>query len=150
MKIDLVRGRLGAHRFHPMLIHFPVALYPFSVVMYWLSRDEPALSTAGLYAHAAAVAVSVVAIVYGLMDLIKIDSRSAAWRTGIVHAGLNACWFFTFIILLAYRIKHPDAGGGTAFLIIMAVATLGVFVSNYFGAEMIVRHRVGVSESSEG
>lgn len=148
MKVDLLRGRLGHHRFHPMLVHFPVALYPFGLVMYWLGNrhDNPALADAGLYAHGAALAVSVLAIVYGLIDLVKIDSKSEAWKTGIAHAALNALWFFTFLILFVLALKHPEVSASTSFLVTMGTATLGVFVSNYFGAQLIIQHHVGVKK----
>lgn len=146
MTIDPIRGRLGHHRFHPMLVHFPVALYPFALAMYWLSRGNPSLEEAGFYAHAAAVAVSVVAIIYGTIDLLTIGPREKAMTTGLIHAGLNAVWFFTFCVLLLYRIKYPDASSGATFLTVMGVATLGVFVSNFFGAELIIRHRIGIPE----
>src|SRR5690606_7800554 len=129
MKVDLLRGRLGHHRFHPMLVHFPVALYPFGLAMYWLANrlGNPALSDAGLYAHGAALAVSVLAIAYGLIDLLEIDSKSGAWKTGITHAALNALWFFTFLILFALALKRPETTSATGFLITMGIATLGVF-----------------------
>jgi|SRR5690606_16518074 len=148
MKVDLLRGRLGHHRFHPMLVHFPVALYPFGLVMYWLAGhlDNPALSDSGLYAHGAGLAISALAIIYGLIDLLGIDSKSDAWKTGLVHAGLNACWFFTFLILFALAYKRPETVNGAGFLVTMSAATIGVFVSNYFGAELIVRYRVGIRE----
>lgn len=147
MKVDLIHGRLGHHRFHPMLVHFPVALYPFGLVMYWLAGrlDNPALADSGLYAHGAALAVSVLAIAYGLVDLLGIDSKSGAWKTGITHAVLNACWFFVFLILFALAFKRPGVTDNAGFLIAMGLATLGVFVSNYFGAQLIIRHRVGVA-----
>jgi uncharacterized membrane protein len=148
MKVDLIRGRLGHHRFHPMLVHFPVALYPFGLVMYWLAGrlENPGLADSGLYAHGTALAVSVLAIIYGLIDLLGIDSKSEAWKTGITHALLNACWFFTFLILFALAFKRPETVNSAAFLIVMGAATIGVFVSNYFGAQLIVRYRVGIEE----
>lgn len=150
MKVDFIRGRLGHHRFHPMLVHFPIALYPFGLVMYWLAGrlGNPALSDSGLYAHGAALAISLVAIVYGLVDLLGIDSKSRAWKTGVTHAALNACWFFTFLILFALAFKRPETVTSTPFLVIMAIATLGVFVSNYLGAQLIIRYRVGVSDQT--
>lgn len=151
MKVDFIRGRLGHHRFHPMLVHFPIALYPFGLVMYWLAGylDNPALSDSGLYAHGAALAVSVLAVVYGLIDLLGIDSKSDAWKTGIKHAVLNASWFFTFLILFALAFKRPETVNSTAFLVAMGVATIGVFVSNYFGAQLIIKHRVGIGNSGQ-
>jgi uncharacterized membrane protein len=134
-----------------MLIHFPSALYPFSFVMDLLHRltGEPSLEGAGLYSLVAAVGISVVAMAYGMQDLLQINSESKAWRTAGIHAILNACWFITYAILLAFRIKHPDAVGNLGYLITMGLATLGLFVSNFFGAELIIRHRIGITEPKD-
>jgi hypothetical protein len=31
----------------------------------------------------------------------------------------------------------------------MGLATLGLFVSNFFGAELIIRHRIGITEPKD-
>lgn len=142
--IDLFRGRLGKHRFHPMLVHFPSALYPFSVVMDGLGLwyDNSAFHLAALYSLEGALGMSVLAIIYGAIDFLQIDSKHSAWKTAGFHALLNACWFIMFGVLLFYRLKHNELGVG--YVSVAGLTVAGMFFSNYLGGELIVKHKIGI------
>lgn len=144
--INLLKGRLGNHRFHPMLVHFPSGLYPFSFVMDLLGvvTGNPDYAVAGMYSLVAAVGMSVVAVVYGSIDFLQINSNSKAWKPAGIHALLNVTWFILFSSLLFYRMKHMDVAPGWIYLTIMGFSTMGLFFSNYLGADLIIRHRVGL------
>ncbi len=144
--INLLKGRLGRHRFHPMLIHFPSALYPFSVVMdsIFLSTGTAAFGMAGMYALTGAVGMSVIAIIYGAIDFIRIDSKSKAWNTAGIHALLNVGWFIVYATLLFSRMKHPETAIGWIYLTIMWITTVGLFFSNYLGSNLIIKYRIGI------
>lgn len=151
MKFNPLTGRLGNHRFHTMLVHFPSGLYPFSFAMDLLASTtgNTAYATTGLYSLAAAVGMSVLAMVYGFIDFLQISAKSKAWKTGGIHALLNVTWFVVFSSLLFYRIKHGDTAGGWTYLSIMGISTAGVFFSNYLGADLIMTHRVGIESMPE-
>lgn len=102
MKIDPLKGRLGNHRFHMMLVHFPSALYPFSLVMdsLCLAAGDSAFGIAGLYALEGAVGTSVIAMIYGAIDFLQIDSTSKAWKIAGLHALLNVSWLLIYTVLL--------------------------------------------------
>ena len=147
--VDLLQGRLGKHRVHPMLIHFPTGLYPFSLAMDIIGRVSGTSDywLAGKFSLYAAVAMSVPAMFYGLMDFLKINSESSAWKKAGLHALLNLVWFMVYCTILFYRHKHVSVGN--IYLVIMAVTTLGLFYSNYLGADLIISHRIGI-ESDAG
>src|SRR5262245_54897947 len=94
VRLNLIRGRLGNHRFHPMLVHFPSALYPFGWVMDLLAAlyQEPGFSSCGMYALAGAIALSLPAALYGTIDFLQLKSESAEWKIAGIHALLNVLW----------------------------------------------------------
>ena len=149
MKFDLLQGRVGKHRFHPMLVHFPTGLYPFSLVtdiIGFVSQNDNFFD-AGWYALFAAVGMSVPAMLYGLIDFLKIETSSQAWKKAGLHALLNLLWFIIFITLLFYRIKHLSVG--VVYIAIMGLSTVGLFYSNYLGADLIISHRIGIDPDED-
>jgi len=91
VSFNLLQGRLGKHRLHPMLVHFPTGLYPFSLVVDIIGfvTGDVEYFTAGRFSLFAAVGMSVPAILYGLLDFLKIDPDSSAWKKAGLHAILN-------------------------------------------------------------
>ncbi len=149
VKINLLKGRLGNHRFHMMLVHFPGALYPFTLLLdiLWWITENPEFGFAARYSLIGAISMGVVAMIYGINDLVQIDPKSRAWKIAGIHALLNACWFVAYSSLLFYRMKHHDFSMGWSYLSIMSLTTAGLFYSNYLGAELVINHKVGISES---
>jgi uncharacterized membrane protein len=94
-----------------------------------------------------AVVMSVPAIFYGLMDFLKIDSASRVWKKAGLHGLLNFIWFLIFCTMLFYRVKHDPVG--SLYLLVMAVSTIGLFYSNYLGADLIISHRIGIEPEAE-
>jgi uncharacterized membrane protein len=129
-----------------MLIHFPSALYPFSFVMDGLGflLNNNSFNSAGLYSLIGAIGASILAIVYGTIDFLSIESGTNIWRKAGIHALLNSTWFIVFSILLLYRMKNPEEPIGWIYLTIMGSALIGLFYSNYLGADLIVKHRIGI------
>jgi len=146
MKINPLNGRLGKHRFHPVLVHFPSALYPFSFVMdlLLLFQEDVGFDLAGKYALTAAVIMSVIAMAYGTLDFLKIAVNDPAQKKAGVHALLNLCWFLTYTMLLLYRIKQVASAANIYYISVMGCATVGLFFSNYLGADLIIRHHIGI------
>lgn len=147
MKFDPIKGRLGKHRFHSMLVHFPTGLYPFSLIMDILAATtaSPEYSLAGRYALIGAVATSALAIIYGAIDFLQISPQDNAWRKAGIHALLNTTWLIIFSSLLFYRMKHGNEIEGWTYLGIMSVSTAGLFFSNFLGADLIISHHVGIT-----
>jgi uncharacterized membrane protein len=149
MKFSLLQGRLGKHRLHPVMVHFPTALYPFSLVMDITGSvaGNADYFIAGRLSLLGAVGMSVPAIFYGLLDFLKIDSTSSVWKKAGLHGLLNFIWFLIFCTMLFYRVKHDLVGN--LYLIIMSLLTIGLFYSNYLGADLIISHRIGIDSYLE-
>ena len=56
-------------------------------------------------------------------------------------------WFLIFCTMLFYRVKHDPVGN--LYLLIMALSTIGLFYSNYLGADLIISHRIGIEPDAE-
>jgi uncharacterized membrane protein len=132
-----------------MLVHFPTGLYPFSLVtdIIGLASLNEKFFNASIYALFAAVGMSVPAMLYGLIDFLKVDTNSQAWKKAGLHALLNLLWFMIFCTLLFYRTKHPSVG--VSYVIIMAITIVGMFYSNFLGADLIISHRIGIDSDEE-
>lgn len=134
-----------------MLIHFPTGLYPFSFVMDILCSltGNPDYRVVGLYSLAGAVIMSVLSMVYGAIDFLQIDSKGKAWKTAGIHALLNISWLILFSSLLFYRIKYGHVTGGWIYLSMMGFGTAGLFFSNYLGADLVHKYRIGIDNTDE-
>lgn len=137
------------HRLHPMIVHFPAALYPFSFVVDVIGRvsSDADYHIAGLYALFASVGTSLPALFFGLIDFLKIDVNSTGWRKAGRHGLLNLLWFMIFSTLLFYRVKQQSIDG--LYLGIMAFCVLGTFYSNFLGADLLISHRIGIDRNSK-
>lgn len=132
-----------------MLVHFPTALYPFSLVMDitgFIPGNNDYL-VAGRFSLFAAVGMSLPAILYGLLDFLKIDTDSSAWKKAGLHAILNLVWFMIYCTLLFYRTKYDSVE--ILYLVILSASTIGLFYSNYLGADLIISHRIGIEHDME-
>ena len=132
-----------------MLVHFPTGLYPFSLVtdIIGLASLNDKFTNAGVYALFAAIGMSVPAMLYGLIDFLKIEPDSKAWKKAGLHALLNLLWFMIFCTLLFYRIKHLSVG--VYYIVITGISIVGMFYSNYLGADLIISHRIGIDTDEE-
>jgi uncharacterized membrane protein len=132
-----------------MLVHFPTGLYPFSLVTDIIGHvtlvDD--FFHSGFYSLFAAVAVSVPAMLYGLIDFLKIEPTATTWKKAGLHALLNLVWFMTFCTLLFYRTKHLSVG--VFYIVTMGLSTVGLFYSNYLGADLIISDRIGIDPEEE-
>ena len=149
MSVNILKGRLGHHRFHPILVHFPSALYPFSLVMDFIHvwTSDESFRLAGLYALEGAIAMSAIAMIYGAIDFLQIDPKSKPWKTAGLHALLNLSWLVGYVILLFYRLKYEHIGW--TYIAIMTGIVFGLFFSNYLGAELIVRYKIGIKSEPD-
>ena len=132
-----------------MLVHFPTGLYPFGVVtdIIGIATLDDRFFNASVYALFAAVGMSVPAMLYGLIDFLKIETTSKAWKKADLHALLNLLWFMIFCTLLFYRTKHLSVG--VSYVIIMAITIVGMFYSNFLGADLIISHRIGIDTDED-
>lgn len=138
------------HPLHMMLVHFPSALYPFSLLMEFIGRyyQDPIYCNTALATLFGGILGAVLAMFSGIIELMKIKPDSKAWNIAIWHAGLNVIWMMIFGILLAIRVReYPNVDiAKTWYLFALSGTTIGMFVSNYLGGELVVNYGIGTNK----
>jgi uncharacterized membrane protein len=134
--------KLLGHPLHPMVIHFPVALWPAHALLHVFSGRLPpgVAAVAGFWVLAAGTTAGWLAAYLGALDLKDMvnECDPRRLRTGLVHAGVNGLVLvgFTAILALEYA-RYPRTGHGAGFLAgeFALLAALGL--GNYFGGELV-------------
>ena len=133
---------------HPAVVHFPLALYPATVLfdILALTRDEGSLYTHGAFILIlAASAMAVVAMVTGFAELLDIKPESGAWKLAIAHMSVQLTAATVLIVSLVLRFRHvDDAHPPLAAFVLAVVGTIILFVGGWLGGRMVFRHRVGI------
>jgi uncharacterized membrane protein len=142
----LVKGRFAGHPIHVMLVHFPSALYPFSIALDWIAFTSvnASLASTGYYSLLGAVATSVLAMIFGAIDLLQIDPKNKAWKTALLHGGLNLLWLVCFATVVGIRMKRdPAAIQSVGYLITSTTFVVGMLYSNFLGGKLVLKYGVG-------
>ena len=150
--ITVVAGPYG-HPFHPILVTVPIGAWITSFVLDIGSRtaDGPgALARGAFWAIAVGVIGALVAAIFGLLDLLDIPRRTRAFRTGLIHLGLNLAVVGAFIASYAWRASRGVAIETSVWQIILSAAAL-VFlgVSGFLGGMLAYRYGVRVAAESD-
>ena len=139
---DILQGKPLGHPSHPMVVHFPTALFPTSLLFDLLSWGitEPALVKAAFYNIAVGLLVSLLAILTGFVDYFGMVPGSRKHRVTTWHMFINLPMTFIFAFGLGLRYLEIDATRTP--LYILGISLIGLtllIVGNYFGSELVYR-----------
>jgi uncharacterized membrane protein len=144
--IDLTKGRFLGHPVHTMLIHFPAALFIFSAIADVLSLyfGNSSISYTAFLTGITGAILGWAAAIFGLIDLLKIDSKSNAFKIALWHGGLNLLWLSVFSVLTGSQIANYPLINipGISFIIIKLIVVIGLLVSNFLGGQLIYKYKV--------
>ncbi len=150
---DLKRARIAGHPIHSMLVHFPSALFPISLVFDILSiiMQNTCLACAAFYCIAAGILLGMAAAFVGAMDYSRLSSTHPAWNKASLHALLNVTWLILFSIIFGLRVKqYPNFGLATSLeMIISTIAVIGLIYSNYLGGVLVFGYKLGFDEKDQ-
>lgn len=142
---ELLEGRLGGHPLHPVLVHFPTALLPTSLVL-----DALALAGVGegfvlgaLTVQALGLAGGVLAALAGLLDWSELPRGSPERRVADRHALLNLAALALFGVALALRaggLDDPRPPAAAVALSTGALVLLGW--ANFLGGRLVYEYGV--------
>jgi uncharacterized membrane protein len=134
---------ISTSHFHPMLVHFPIALVLFGFIFDAISlffKKEPCLSKSGFYLLLVGTLSGIAAWLSGI--LFTSDLSGAAGEIKETHELLALLTVITLVITSALRIylkvknKENSNAKWLAF-ILYAVATLLVSATGFFGGTLV-------------
>jgi uncharacterized membrane protein len=140
------------HPFHPALVTVPIGAWVASLVFDLVSReaDDPEIfATGSAWLIGVGLAGAVVAAGFGLLDLLAIPPGTPAFRTGLLHMGLNLTAVALYGASLAVRVGSVDEGNVTVPGFVLAVAALAlVGASGWRGGKLAYSYGVRVADEA--
>ena len=140
--------RLFGHPVHQMLVVFPLGLLAGSMITDMLAialgSTLTALMSYGLIAGGLIGAA--IAIPFGIADYIAIPRHTRAKRIGMLHGGGNI--LVSALFLLSWFLREPGLMPGSVALAFSFSAIAIALLTAWLGAEMVVRHAVGVDDDA--
>jgi uncharacterized membrane protein len=140
------RAAIAGHPIHPMLIPFPVALLslvPVTDIVY-AATESLFWATASYYLLWAGLISAGLAAVFGLIDFFGVP-RVRSVRAGWAHMLLNVAVVALSVVNLLLRIGDTVALIVPSGLILSLVAAGLLIASGWYGADLVYRHKVGIS-----
>jgi len=147
---DLSKGKLLGHPIHVMLVHFPIAIFPVSLIFDMIAfiKDDSLFSLLSFFLISIGTGGGYLAAFFGMVDLISLPDEKRIWKKAIIHASLNGTILFSYTIIAALLFKnYPQITIPTLLqLILNAGLNLLLITGAYWGGDLILRHKVGVIE----
>jgi nitrite reductase/ring-hydroxylating ferredoxin subunit/uncharacterized membrane protein len=158
----LLQGRPFGHPLHPILNHFPIALFVLSLLLdvatlfgyggselfdgpdFFGNRGNP-LMVAAFYTMALGVVMGVLAAITGLADYLDIRADHPGKRNATLHMNLNLAMLVLYALNL--NLRNGDLGGGSTPILPFVLSLVGVgilSVSGYLGGQLVYDEGVGV------
>jgi uncharacterized membrane protein len=140
---NLLRGGRG-RPLHPMLVHFPVALYPTSLVFDALSHlaDDGNPFVRGAFSLIViALVVSALAAAAGFADFLTIENGSRTWRIAVLHMSVQLVTSGLFLANAVLRGRDLDVTATPVGAVILSlVGLLTLVLGSALGGELVYRH----------
>ncbi|PKO84953.1 MAG: hypothetical protein CVU17_01930 [Betaproteobacteria bacterium HGW-Betaproteobacteria-11] len=140
--------RLGGHPIHPLLVHFPVALW--SMTPLWdtlgLVQAQELWWQFGYWSLAVGLALSLPAMAVGFIDFANIGDNPAAGRAAMRH--MMAMSSAACVALIDLLLRHGQSIPSSPLLLLgLSLSCMGlVFIGGWFGGELVYRHGIGRAE----
>ncbi len=137
---------------HPIFVHFTVALLSSSVLFFLLSRVDPAAArrerwlTLGQWNLWLGVAISLLTVGAGIYAFNTVDHDTPSHEAMIEHRNwaLPTFVYFLAMAVWAWRDARRTLGVSTVFVAAMVLGAGLLMSTAWHGAELVYRHGLGV------
>ncbi|HXS28587.1 MAG TPA: DUF2231 domain-containing protein [Steroidobacteraceae bacterium] len=146
-----MRIRLAGHPIHPMVVHFPIALWTVGVAADaggWIWRD-PIFWTLSFYAQALGDLAGAAALVTGWLEFTTILRATPAQDAAVGHMLVMCSAWVAFLLSLALRTYPPRMPSTVWPSVIAAAGWLTMAVGGWLGGKLVYRFAVGVTRPIE-
>ncbi|TDT37803.1 putative membrane protein [Halospina denitrificans] len=142
---------------HPIWVHFPVALLTIATVFFLAGlvlpdRAGERVTAAARWNLAAGALLLIPTLVTGYLAYNSVAHDAAGHQAMERH--MTAAWvvavLFAVAVLLAWLDRFRARGAGVVLTIVLLIGTGAVGVTGYLGAENVYRHGLGVERLPEG
>lgn len=143
--------RVAGHPVHPMLVHFPIALWTGAVVADlggWVA-GHTVWWMISFGCQALGVLAALVAMLFGLLDYASIPRQHPAQDTAVFHMlAMGTAWVM-FVVSIALRGLPP---GQPPSIWATAAAVVGfatMAVGGWLGGQLVYHFGIGVREGAQ-
>jgi uncharacterized membrane protein len=145
-------GRFIGHPLHALVVHFPLALFPTSLLfdlISWFTSDR-LWPQAALLNVAVGLLGAVVAIATGLVDYVNMIAGSLRHQVSTVHLVLNSGAVGLFGLGLVLRLQAgPVERTPAAVLVLSLLGTGLLLLGGYLGGYLVYRMAMRVSTRAD-
>jgi uncharacterized membrane protein len=141
------------HPFHPILVTVPIGSWVASLVFdvgSHLINDPAFLAQGSVWLIALGVLGAMAAAMVGFLDLLAIPTGTRAFRTGLVHMGLNLAVTVAYVGNFLWRRADETHPGPVAIgpLGLSVISLLALAAAGYLGGKLAFRYGVRVADEA--
>lgn len=142
---------------HPIWVHFPIALLSLATVFFLLGlvlpdRAGERVTAAARWNLAVGAVLLIPTLITGYLAYNSVAHDGAGHQAMKRH--MTAAWvvaaLFAVAVLLAWLDRFRARGTGLVLAIVLLIGTGAVGVTGYLGAENVYRHGLGVERLPDG
>ena len=145
---DVLQGKPIGHPLHPALVHLPIGLFVFSLLLdvaSFLTDDGNPFVRGAYYTLLFGVIAALVAAIPGIVDWADIRADSRARRTATTHMLLNIAAVAIFAIGLFLRSTQQGEARTPVLPLLLSLAGVGLLsVSGYLGGTLVYDDGIAV------
>jgi uncharacterized membrane protein len=142
--------RLFGHPIHPMLVHFPIALWTIATGAYVASAAgvTESVDVVARFANGGGLAMAMAAMLAGLLELRTIDRQSEAMRVAAWHMMMMAVAWVCFVGALMLSMS-PEFDRSTAQTAAAGCAVAGFVLmgaGGWYGGRLVYEFGIAVKD----
>jgi uncharacterized membrane protein len=143
------KARSLGHPIHPMLIVFPLGLFPVAAIfdIIYLYTPNGHWADVSYWIIAAGIIGGLIAAVFGLIDWLGIPTGTRAKYIGLIHGLTNVIVVVLFIVSWLLRRPNPTSADLLPIVLGFIGIALALF-SGWLGGELVYRLNIGVDEGA--